>query len=125
MPSQDTMTTVVLRIRYMDASVATPSQLNRRFDQLDMPNLGKWYAGLSQEPTKRSSHALEYLVFCLLRGLVLGGANLLLYKNHGGISSKVPNPSQALVINHHEPANAILKTHPFVKTPSVPFIIQS
>jgi hypothetical protein len=66
----------------------------------------------------------EYLVFCLLRGLCVG-ANLLLYKSHRGISSKSPNPSQVLIVNHREPTNAIPKTHPFVKTPFVPFIIQS
>jgi hypothetical protein len=56
---------------------------------------------------------------------VLVGANLLLYKSHRGISSKSPNPSQVLIVNDREPTNAILKTHPFMKTPFVPFIIQS
>lgn len=79
----------------MDGQVAAPSQLNRRSGRNDMPNLGKHNAGSSlKSREKRNNMLREYLVFCLLRGLVLVGANLLLYKSHRGISNKVPFPAR-------------------------------
>jgi hypothetical protein len=108
----------------MDSQVAAPGQLNRRFDRADMPDVENKHAGSSIWSREKKNEVLrEYLVFCLLRGFVLVGANLLLYKSHRGISSKVPVPipSRPFIVNHLEPTNAIL--HPLVKTPSIPFVI--
>jgi len=69
----------------MDGQVAAPGQLNRRFDRADMPDLEKQHAGSCLWSREKKSEVLrEYLVFCLMRGLVLVGANLLLYKSHRG-----------------------------------------
>jgi hypothetical protein len=91
----------------MNGQAAAPSQLNRRFDRHDMLDLGNQHAGSSLKSNGKQLEVLrEYLVFCLLRGLVLVGAKLLLYKNHGGISSKVPfraRSSSSIIVSRPTP----------------------
>lgn len=75
-------------------------------------NLGKQYAGLSLKiNVNRNELLCEYLIFCLLRGLVLVGANLLLYKTIGESLIK-SHPEPDPIVNHCDPTNAILETHP-------------